>query len=107
MIRVIMDKKAKRKMLKLAVLFAILLQAGTAYAAPPTSADINEKFRPMIRLMQDLANPFALGMMIYGGLRYILGSTSEGKKMATDAFKGYVGIQMMPWLFDFVRDIFR
>ncbi len=84
----------------------LVLDTGLSLAAP-SSQEIKQKFQPIIRVIQDIAEPISYGMMMYGFIKMAMGGVGEGKKMIGNAVKGYVGVQMVPWVFDIIRDIFR
>lgn len=76
-------------------------------AAPANAGanQVNQSLQPVINLLQDLAEPIAYAFMIYGGIQYIAGKSSEGKRILKDAAGGYILIQWIPWLFSIIRTI--
>jgi uncharacterized membrane protein len=80
----------------------ILTQGTTAYAADP---NIKTAMKPLINALQDLAEPVSYAFMIYGGIKYMSGHSSEGQQTIKNAIGGYVLIQWIPWIFGIIRSI--
>lgn len=93
----------KTKFLTTAVPFTLVLLSGNeAFAA---GVNVKTKLQPIITALQDLAEPVAYAFMIYGGLKYISGKSSEGQKILKQAIGGYVLIQWIPWIFSIIKGI--
>jgi hypothetical protein len=79
----------------------ILLTTQGVYA----DTGIKQAMKPLIQALQDLAEPVSYAFMIYGGIKYMSGHSSEGQKTIKEAIGGYVLIQWIPWIFGIIRGI--
>lgn len=69
------------------------------------NGNVKDALKPLITALQDLAEPVAYAFMIYGGIKYISGHASEGKKTLSNAIGGYILIQWIPWIFSIIRQV--
>lgn len=93
----------KMKLVKYGVPAILALQTttGNVYAAN----EIKEGLKPIIKTLQDLADPVAYCFMIYGGIKFITGHAHEGQKMIGQAIGGFILIQWIPWMFELIRKV--
>ncbi len=95
--------KTFRRLSGTAVFVGVLLVAGVAMAYTPGT--VGEKAKPLIELLKDVAEPLAYGCYIWAFIRYILGQRAEAMQMFKSITWGYIGIQVLPWIFDIVKSI--
>jgi predicted RNA-binding protein len=102
----IVDEKTIAKMAtEIAIPIGLTLASSTtALAAGP---DIKQAMKPLITALQDLAEPVSYAFMIYGGIKYMSGHSSEGQQTIKNAIGGYVLIQWIPWIFEIIKSIGR
>lgn len=79
---------------------AVLLTSEVAYANP-----INSALNPLIRVLQDLAEPVSYGFMVKGFLQIMAGDDHAGQKTIKSAIGGFLGIQFIPKIFAIIRGI--
>jgi hypothetical protein len=79
--------------------------AGPAAAYAYTPGEIGRKAQPIIDLLKDAATPIAYGCYIWAFIRYILGQRAEAKEMLKAITWGFVGIQILPWLFGIISGV--
>lgn len=70
------------------------------YAGP-----ISESVQPIVDILKDLAEPVAYGFMIKGFLSLMAGNEHEGKKTIKYAISGYLGIQLIPKIFNIIKNL--
>jgi hypothetical protein len=92
----------------------ILFKAGTvviplSIIAQPTDAyaakSVGQAMQPIINALQDLAEPVCYAFMIFGGIKYMSGHSTEGQKILKNAVGGYVLIRWIPWIFEIIKGI--
>jgi hypothetical protein len=88
----------------IALVMAAMMATGTP-AWAYQQGDIMRKAQPIIDLLRDVAEPIAYGCYLWAFIRYILGQRAEATRMAKDTTWGFIGIQILPWLFDIIKGI--
>lgn len=73
-------------------------------AEPNMQAKIMTAFAPILDLVQSLAYPVALIVVLGGGLFVMVGNTEKGFSLIQRAGLGYVLIMMLPMLLDVLVD---
>lgn len=93
----------KKRLVKYGIPALVIFQTstGNVYAAN----EIKEGLKPIIKTLQDLADPVAYCFMIYGGIKYITGHATEGQKMIGQAIGGFILIQWIPWIFELIKKV--
>jgi hypothetical protein len=66
---------------------------------------IMQAAQPIIDILQDVAEPVAYGMMLWGFIKIIMNQQGEGLDIIKKAGWGYVFIQLLPWLFGIIKSI--
>lgn len=69
------------------------------------AGSISQSVQPLIDVLKDLAEPVAYGFMVKGFLSIMAGNEHEGKKTIKYAIGGFLGIQLIPKLFEIVKGI--
>lgn len=101
--------KAGRVIVQSSVLAGALLAAkGAALAAVtnPQTLDIAKKFDPLIQILQDFAFPVGIGVATWGFIEIMMGNP-RGKMKVKYSIIGYVGIFVLPFVFEIIRGAFR
>lgn len=78
----------------------ITIMQDKAYANP-----INDALKPLINVLQDLAEPVSYGFMVKGFLQIMAGDDHAGQKTIKSAIGGFLGIQFIPKIFAIIRNI--
>lgn len=83
----------------------------TAFAESSQTVSIHDKmmtaFAPIIDLVQSLAYPVALLVVLGGGLFVIIGNADKGLQLIQRAGLGYVLVMMLPMLLDVLVDAMK
>lgn len=66
-----------------------------------------EKSQPIINLLQDIAEPLAYGMLLWGLIKIIAQQRSQGMEIIKVALWGFVGVMLAPMGFDIIKSIGR
>ena len=69
------------------------------------SVDIMARVAPLIQLIQDVAEPCAYGMTLFGFIKIALSDSVNWKKIIKQAIYGYVGVQITPWIFEVIESV--
>lgn len=69
------------------------------------AGSISEGVQPLIDVLKDLAEPVSYGFMVKGFLSIMAGNEHEGKKTIKYSLGGFLGIQLIPKLFDIVKKL--
>lgn len=83
---------------------AFAQEAVKVVAEPNMQAKIMTAFAPILDLVQSLAYPVALIVVLGGGLFVMVGNTEKGFSLIQRAGLGYVLIMMLPMLLDVLVD---
>lgn len=78
----------------------ILISSKVVYANPMTKA-----LFPLIKMLQDLSEPVAYGFMVKGFLQMMAGDDHVGQKTIKSAVSGYLGIKLIPKVFEIIRGL--
>lgn len=73
-------------------------------AEPSMQAKIMTAFEPILELVQSLAYPVALMVVLGGGLFVMVGNTEKGFSLIQRAGLGYILVMMLPMLLDVLVD---
>lgn len=60
---------------------------------------------PVIKLITDIAEPITYGYMVKGFLKFTQGKEEEAKKTLTNAGIGFLGVQFVPSVMKFLREL--
>lgn len=103
---------------KVSKIKAACLTAATAaipssvWAAEQTQAvmkyqpgQIMEAVRPIILILQEVAEPVAYGMMLWGLIKVIMGQQADGLNVIKTAGWGFVFVRLLPWFFGIIKGI--
>lgn len=74
---------------------------GSAYA----TASVSVALKPLLKTLQDLAEPVAYGFMIKGFMQVMSGNEHDGFKTIKHSIGGFVGIQWIPYIFSIIKGI--
>lgn len=66
---------------------------------------INDALKPLINVLQDLAEPVSYGFMVKGFLQIMSGDDHAGQKTIKSAIGGFLGIQFIPRIFAVIKNI--
>lgn len=66
---------------------------------------INQALQPLIKILQDLAEPISYGFMIKGFLQIMAGDDHAGQKTIKSAIGGFLGIQFIPKIFAIIKSV--
>ena len=66
---------------------------------------INDALQPLIKVLQDLAEPISYGFMIKGFLQIMAGDDHAGQKTIKSAIGGFLGIQFIPKIFAIIKGV--
>lgn len=78
----------------------ITIMQDKVYANP-----INDALKPLINVLQDLAEPVSYGFMVKGFLQIMAGDDHAGQKTIKSAIGGFLGIQFIPKIFAIIRGV--
>jgi len=90
-----LDRKSAVKLAQYVLPLTVMIVAPGAHAASLAHA-----FRPVVRLVQDAAQPVALVAMTLAFLSITSGNHKQGVDRLKWASIGYIGVQFAPWLLD-------
>lgn len=66
---------------------------------------MNDALRPLIKILQDLAEPVSYGFMLKGFLQIMAGDDHAGQKTIKSAIGGFLGIQFIPKIFAIIKGV--
>ena len=79
----------------------------TAFANAEMQDKMMTAFEPIISLVQSLAYPVAMLVVLGGGLFVMIGNTDKGYSLIQRAGLGYVLVMMLPMLLDVLVDAMK
>jgi len=94
-------KNIDKKICKIAI--PLILASNTI--VPVHAAGLSEGLKPLLLLLQDLAEPVSYAYMIKGFMKLMSGDEHEGYKTIKFAASGYLGIQFIPQIFKILKTI--
>lgn len=97
--------KVRDNMINAAIIAAIISINEPNIALAYTKGEILTKSQPIITLLKDFAEPLAYGCYIWAFIRYILGQRPEAIQMFKSTTWGFVGIQVLPWIFSIIKSV--
>ncbi|MTI47859.1 MAG: hypothetical protein FH761_08460 [Firmicutes bacterium] len=100
--KVIYKEYGNKDFIKFSIMIGIFL------APTPSFADgksITQSLQPLIKVLQELAEPVSYGFMIKGFMSIMSGNEHEGKKTIKNAIAGFLGIQFIPKIFAILKNI--
>lgn len=103
--KVITLEDLQRRFIEVGVPVTLMIASMGHQEVLAAGTNVKQKLKPVIDILQDLAEPVAYGYMILGAIKYISGHSNEGGKMIKNAVGGFILVQWIPWLFEIVRGI--
>jgi hypothetical protein len=88
-----------------AVLSTLLIVSDAPTVLAYQKGEILAKSQPIITLLKDFAEPLAYGCYIWAMIRYILGQRPEAIQMFKSVTWGFIGIQILPWIFGIIKSV--
>lgn len=86
---------------------AIRAFAETAVPAAAGATSIGAKLMPLVYMVQDFAFPVGIGVATWGLVEVIIGNVGSGKQKIKYSIIGYVGIFVLPFVFESIKAAFR
>lgn len=97
--------KLKRILLPVTAGLSLLSRPSSVWAAAEPARGVADNLMPIIHMLQDFAFPVGLGIGIWGLIEYIMDNPA-GKEKVKKAIIGYIGIFVLPSIFNAIRDAF-
>lgn len=101
----IQKPKMNEREIASALLFVSFVAGGDDVVSAYTKGQIAERARPIIEMIKELADPICYGTLIWAFIRYMLNQRAEALLMVRSTVWGYCGVQMAPFLMEFVKDV--
>ncbi len=94
------EKKNFHSVSLMPIATAPLWSTNTVFAAESMSSKMVDAFDPLIQLVQSLAYPVGMVVVLGGALFVMIGNKEKGFTLMQNAGLGYVLVQMMPMVLD-------
>jgi len=94
-----------KTLIKAGFTVTILANGSIEAFAETSSPNFTEGLKPLLRTLQDLAEPVSYGFMIKGFMQIMSGDEHQGTGTIKHAILGYVGIQWIPRIYAIIRNI--
>ncbi len=96
------DIDVNKKLAEYGIAFVIL---SNTHSISYAETNVSESLRPLLRVLQDLAEPISYGFMIKGFMQIMSGDEHQGYKTIKLAISGFVGIQWIPYIYKIIKTV--
>lgn len=102
-----LDRKPPTYSLVPLVLTPLIPTTVSAEAAQNVQSKMTKAFLPLIELIQGMAYPIGLAVVLGGAITVMLGNSDKGFSMMQKAGMGYVLCMMLPMVFEILSDVMQ